>query len=213
MINHYRNFLIVKTVNKNRGLIICTDDEYNSILSGAQDYTLPQVIYALDLFQDTLVKIKGGANSRIEMEMSFIKLCEPKLDSSVESILSRLSQVENAVRRGISSAPQAPQAAESAHARQVPEPKKKRLKAQIIFPSKSRSSRICRGKRTLIPLPKKRLPQKKTRHNTLLQTRICHRTVSMQTKHRFLLSLLFTEPSRHRRRKVMLPLKTAIRFF
>lgn len=105
MINHYRNFLIVKTVNKNRGLIICTDDEYNSILSGAQDYTLPQVIYALDLFQDTLVKIKGGANSRIEMEMSFIKLCEPKLDSSVESILSRLSQVETAVRRGISSAP------------------------------------------------------------------------------------------------------------
>ena len=120
MINHYRNFLIVKTVNKNRGLIICTDDEYNSILSGAQDYTLPQVIYALDLFQDTLVKIKGGANSRIEMEMSFIKLCEPKLDSSVESILSRLSQVENAVRRGITAAPQAPQAAERAHARQVP---------------------------------------------------------------------------------------------
>lgn len=105
MINHYRNFLIVKTVNKNRGLIICTDDEYNSILSGAQDYTLPQVIYALDLFQDTLVKIKGGANSRIEMEMSFIKLCEPKLDSSVESILSRLSQVENAVRRGITAVP------------------------------------------------------------------------------------------------------------
>lgn len=105
MINHYRNFLIVKTVNKNRGLIICTDDEYNSIVTGAQDYTLPQVINALDLFQDTLVKIKGGANSRIEMEMSFIKLCEPKLDSSVESILSRLSQVENAVRRGITAVP------------------------------------------------------------------------------------------------------------
>ncbi|UKI22972.1 MAG: DNA polymerase III subunit gamma/tau [Anaerotruncus sp.] len=134
MINHYRNFLIVKTVNKNRGLIICTDDEYNSILSGAQDYTLTQVIYALDLFQDTLVKIKGGANSRIEMEMSFIKLCEPKLDSSVESILSRLSQVENAVRRGISSAPQGPQAAESAHARQVPEPKKETAQSTNNLP-------------------------------------------------------------------------------
>ncbi len=134
MINHYRNFLIVKTVNKNRGLIICTDDEYNSILSGAQDYTLPQVIYALDLFQDTLVKIKGGANSRIEMEMSFIKLCEPKLDSSVESILSRLSQVENAVRRGITAAPQAPQAAESAHARQVPEPKKETAQSTNNLP-------------------------------------------------------------------------------
>lgn len=121
MINHYRNFLIAKTVNKNRGLIICTDDEYNSIVTGAQDYTLPQVINALDLFQDTLVKIKGGANSRIEMEMSFIKLCEPKLDSSVESILSRLSQVENAVRRGITAVP-ASSGAEAGVSQAKPQP-------------------------------------------------------------------------------------------
>lgn len=121
MINHYRNFLIVKTVNKNRGLIICTDDEYNSIVTGAQDYTLPQVINALDLFQDTLVKIKGGVNSRIEMEMSFIKLCEPKLDSSVESILSRLSQVENAVRRGITAVP-ASSGAEAGVSQAKPQP-------------------------------------------------------------------------------------------
>ncbi len=121
MINHYRNFLIVKTVNKNRGLIICTDDEYNSIVTGAQDYTLPQVINALDLFQDTLVKIKGGANSRIEMEMSFIKLCEPKLDSSVESILSRLSQVENAVRRGVTAVP-ASSGAEAGVSQAKPQP-------------------------------------------------------------------------------------------
>lgn len=121
MINHYRNFLIVKTVNKNRGLIICTDDEYNSIVTGAQDYTLPQVINALDLFQDTLVKIKGGANSRIEIEMSFIKLCEPKLDSSVESILSRLSQVENAVRRGITAVP-ASSGAEAGVSQAKPQP-------------------------------------------------------------------------------------------
>ena len=121
MINHCRNFLIVKTVNKNRGLIICTDDEYNSIVTGAQDYTLPQVINALDLFQDTLVKIKGGANSRIEMEMSFIKLCEPKLDSSVESILSRLSQVENAVRRGITAVP-ASSGAEAGVSQAKPQP-------------------------------------------------------------------------------------------
>lgn len=161
MINHYRNFLIVKTVNKNRGLIICTDDEYNSILSGAQDYTLPQVIYALDLFQDTLVKIKGGANSRIEMEMSFIKLCEPKLDSSVESILSRLSQVENAVRRGISSAPQAPQAAESAHARQVPEPKKETAQSTNNLPEQKPQLEDLPWKEDFDSASEKRLPQRK----------------------------------------------------
>ena len=40
MINHLRNFLIVKTVKDSRGLIICTDDEYNSIVSSAESFTL-----------------------------------------------------------------------------------------------------------------------------------------------------------------------------
>ena len=101
MINHFRNFLIAKTVNKSRELIICTDDEYKNILSSAEAFTLPNIIYALDLFQQTLTQIKGGANSRIEMEISFIKLCEPKLETSQEAILSRLSSLENAVKNGV----------------------------------------------------------------------------------------------------------------
>lgn len=100
MINHFRNFLIVKTVKKSRELIVCTDDEYQSILDGAKQFTLENIIFGLDLFQNALTKIKAGANSRIEMEMSFIKLCEPKLDTSNEAVLERLSQVERAVRTG-----------------------------------------------------------------------------------------------------------------
>lgn len=98
MINHFRNFLIVKTVKKSRELIICTDDEYNSIVESSKQFTLENVILSLDLFQNTLTKIKAGANSRIEMEMSFIKLCEPKLDTSQEALLERISQLERAVK-------------------------------------------------------------------------------------------------------------------
>lgn len=101
MINHLRNFLIVKTVDKSRELIVCTDDEYNTILSSADNFTLPSVIFALDLFQDTLVKIKGGANSRIEMEMTLIKLCEPKLEQSMDSVLDRISVLERSIKNGV----------------------------------------------------------------------------------------------------------------
>lgn len=101
MVNHFRNFLIVKTVHKSRELIICTDDEYRIISSSAENFTLPNIIYALDLFQDTLTKIKSGANSRIEMEMSFIKLCEPKLEQSMDAVLDRISTLERAVKNGI----------------------------------------------------------------------------------------------------------------
>lgn len=112
MINHFRNFLIVKTVKDSRELIICTDDEYGRIKLNSGKFSLPAVIHALDLFQDTLVKIKGGANSRIEMEMSFIKLCEPKLDESSDSVLERIAELENAVKnRGFAAVPQAVQPA------------------------------------------------------------------------------------------------------
>ncbi len=98
MINHFRNFLVVKTVKKSRELIVCTDDEYESIISSARGFTIEGVVFALDLFQNTLVTIKGGASARIEVEMALIKLCEPKLEESTASILDRLSALERAVR-------------------------------------------------------------------------------------------------------------------
>ncbi|MDE6413440.1 MAG: DNA polymerase III subunit gamma/tau, partial [Eubacterium sp.] len=108
MINHFRNFLIVKTVKKSRELIICTDDEYDTIIKSAEHFTLAKVIFALDLFQNTLTIIKGGANARIEMEMSFVKLCQPKLDTSMEAVLDRIATLERAVKNGVSIASSQP---------------------------------------------------------------------------------------------------------
>ena len=100
MINHFRNFLVAKTVRKSRELIICTDDEYNMIIEASKLFTVEEIINALDLFQNTLVTIKGGATARIEVEMAFVKLCEPKLDESITSILERISLLERSVSSG-----------------------------------------------------------------------------------------------------------------
>lgn len=101
MINHFRNFLVAKTVRKSRELIICTDDEYNTILEASKEFTVESIVFALDLFQNTLVTIKGGASARIEVEMAFIKLCEPKMDESIASLLDRVSKLENAIKSGV----------------------------------------------------------------------------------------------------------------
>ena len=101
MINHFRNFLVAKTVRKSRELIICTDDEYNTILEASKEFTVESIVFALDLFQNTLVTIKSGASARIEVEMSFIKLCEPKMDESIASLLDRVSKLENAIKSGV----------------------------------------------------------------------------------------------------------------
>lgn len=101
MINHFRNFMMVKTVKKSRELIICTDDEYKHIEESAGQFTLAQILRGLDLFQSTLVKIKGGATPRIEMEMAFVRLCEPKLETDPDAINQRLSALERAVQNGV----------------------------------------------------------------------------------------------------------------
>lgn len=101
MINHFRNFLVAKTVRKSRELIICTDDEYNTILEASKNFTVESIVFALDLFQNTLVTIKGGASARIEVEMAFIKLCEPKMDESIASLLDRISKLETAIKSGV----------------------------------------------------------------------------------------------------------------
>ncbi len=104
MIRHFRNFLVVKTVKNSRNLVICTDDEYRHICEAASKFTIESVLHTLEVFQNTLVTIKGGAAARIEMEMALIKLCEPKLDESNASVLSRLSKVEYAVKNGVAAA-------------------------------------------------------------------------------------------------------------
>ena len=105
MINHFRNFMMVKTVKKSRELIICTDDEYKHIEESAGQFTLAQILRGLDLFQSTLVKIKGGATPRIEMEMAFIRLCEPRLETDPDAINQRLSALERAMQNGVPAAP------------------------------------------------------------------------------------------------------------
>ena len=100
MINHFRNFLVAKTVRKSRELIICTDDEYNMIMDASKAFSVEGIIYALDLFQNTLVTIKGGASARIEVEMAFVKLCEPKLEENIGSILERVAALEKAMAGG-----------------------------------------------------------------------------------------------------------------
>ena len=137
MINHFRNFLVAKTVRKSRELIICTDDEYNTILEASKGFSVESIVFALDLFQNTLVTIKGGASARIEVEMAFIKLCEPKMDESIASLLDRVSKLENAIKSGVKVQPTqtaVPAPKEEYVPREEPKPRPKAESTPVPMP-------------------------------------------------------------------------------
>ena len=100
LVNHFRNLLIVKTIDKPAELIICTDEEFVSLKEQATGFTLEKVLSCLSCLEETAGNMKRGVNRRVEAEMALIRLCSPKLDNSVDSLIARISALENAIKNG-----------------------------------------------------------------------------------------------------------------
>lgn len=94
MINHFRNLMIVKTVKKPEGLLVCTDAEMEEFRKQSTCFTLEAILKCIALLQDSAAAIKKGVNRRIEMEMTFIRLASPKLDTDNEAVLRRIADLE-----------------------------------------------------------------------------------------------------------------------
>lgn len=100
LINHYRNIMVVKTVKNPENLIVCTQHELEQTESEAQGQTLEAVLYALDILQSALERMRSGVSRRTEMEMAMLKLTMPKLATDNEALLRRISVLESALASG-----------------------------------------------------------------------------------------------------------------
>ena len=94
LINHYRNLMIMKTVSLENKPIVCSKREYENLTKQARLYSLKDIVYTLDLLQQTVPRMKNS-NRRCEMEMVLIKLCSPKITSDLQSLEKRLEALEN----------------------------------------------------------------------------------------------------------------------
>ncbi len=94
MVNHFRNLMIVKTVKNPEGPVVCTDNEMAEYKKQSSCFTLEGILKCIALLQDTAAAIKKGVNRRIEMEMTFIRLASPKLDTDNEAVLRRIADLE-----------------------------------------------------------------------------------------------------------------------
>lgn len=100
MINHFRNLMIVKTVKSSEGLIVCTDEEQKQYKAQSEKFTLQNILFAINLLQQTMADIKRGVNRRIEMEMTFIKLSNPAVSTDNEALSTRIAQLERMIKSG-----------------------------------------------------------------------------------------------------------------
>ncbi len=107
MIEFYRNLMILKSVRKPEDLIVVSPAEMQELRQEAESLTLGAVLHIMDVLQGTLDRLKGGVSRRVEMETTLLRLCEPRLDTTPESLLRRIEDLEAGLVAGRVSAPTA----------------------------------------------------------------------------------------------------------
>ena len=104
LITYFRSLMLIKTVRNPRDLVVMSDDEYDTAFDQAQVLSLADIVYTMDVLQNAYERMSRGADNRIELEIALVKLSSPQLDASIESLLSRISALEKAVKCGIPAA-------------------------------------------------------------------------------------------------------------
>ncbi len=95
LIDFYRNLMILKSVGNPGSLIVISPDELAELRREAEALSLESILHIMDVLQRTLDRLKSGVSRRVEMETTLLRLCEPKLDTTVESLLRRIEALES----------------------------------------------------------------------------------------------------------------------
>ena len=106
LIGYYRDMLVTKTVSDPSRYLDLTDSEKEALIAISARFTKETLLFHIGLLEDALFAMqKSYAVKRTVCEITLVRLCDPALDTSVESILTRLSRIEEQLVAGIPTAP------------------------------------------------------------------------------------------------------------
>ncbi len=107
---HYRNLMLVKTLERPDALLDCLPSEVPRLRAQAGQTTLPDLLHSLSVLQETAARIAKSPMKHAELELSLVTLCEPVARTSHQALLKRIEALESALRNGSFSAGPAPHA-------------------------------------------------------------------------------------------------------
>ena len=101
LITLYRDMLVLKTTKNAAKYLDLTDSEQAAMTQAAASFTRETLLWQLGLLEDALFSMqKAHSIKRTVCEITLIRLCDPLLDTSSESVLTRISKLEEAVLTG-----------------------------------------------------------------------------------------------------------------
>lgn len=100
IISFYRDMLVVKTVKSPEEYLEMSVSECDALRRLVADVSSAEIIRQSKILDAALpVMQRAGSYKRNIAEMTLVRLCEPSLDNSTDSMLSRLNELEGRVMR------------------------------------------------------------------------------------------------------------------
>ena len=114
LISVYRDLLIVKSSKNAPAYLDLTDNEIVELGSIAAAFTTETLSYHCGMLQEALLTMqKANSVRRITAELTLVRMCDERLSSSPEAMLSRISSLESRAIMGNFNAPTVNGAVES----------------------------------------------------------------------------------------------------
>lgn len=100
LIDHFRNLMVCKVSHDLDEIISLPEEIIDKLKLQASTIEINDIIRILNILSTTQGDIKTSSNPRILAEVSIMKLSQPMFDDSKESLLKRISNLEDVIRNG-----------------------------------------------------------------------------------------------------------------
>ncbi len=100
LIGHYRDLMLTRAVQDPTPLLDTPSLDLPRLRAQSDRYSMERILYSIEVLQEALGRMSRSAERRTELEMTLIKLCDPRLSTRTDALLSRIEKLESALRAG-----------------------------------------------------------------------------------------------------------------
>ncbi|MFR3498237.1 MAG: DNA polymerase III subunit gamma/tau [Paraclostridium bifermentans] len=100
LIDHFRNLMVCKVSSDLDEIISLPEEIVEQLKAQASTIEVNDIIRILNILSTTQDAIKVSSNPRVLAEVSIMKLSQPMFDESKESLLKRISNLEEVIKSG-----------------------------------------------------------------------------------------------------------------
>lgn len=100
LISQFRNLLMTKITKNPEQVIDASLEEIESLKKRGEKIRVEEIMRDIRILEDSLTQAKWSTQSRIYLELSIMKLCRIEYDTSKETIISRLNQLQEIIKSG-----------------------------------------------------------------------------------------------------------------